>query len=247
MPKSSSLGNGTSGSKSGNGPLCPDNSVNVSEHAGEGLGQGKPQLHGRGRTDERSNGRLLSLSSTALSVKPAGKPLALHAALHGQSSNSHSKLDQDRACIAKPNGVHEKLVAQRDSCCQTPGDQDASNQTLDKSSFRKSAMEHFGRSFKQATINLVRSTKDMRASDKLSRKGSAKETLWAKPVSEHKAKSVKSYQDSDGYCPDLELSDSEPEAKGRHRRQVHLPQPDAQRKGVSRGKQPLGSRHPVQR
>ncbi|XP_073332040.1 protein Jade-3 [Pagrus major] len=229
MPKSSSLGNGSS--KSGNGPLCPDNSGNVTEYAGEGLGQGKPQMHGRGRRDERSNGRL--------PVKPTGKPLALHAALHGHSSNSNGKLDQDRACVAKSNGLL------KDSSCQTPCDKDASNQALDKSSFRKSAMEHFGRSFKEATINLVRTTEDLRASDKLSREGSAKERLWAKP--EHKAKSARSYQDSDGYCPDLELSDSEPEAKGRHRRQVGLPQPDAPRKGLSRGKQSLGSRHSMQR
>ncbi|XP_041790926.1 protein Jade-3 [Chelmon rostratus] len=244
MPKSSSLGNGNSSSKSGNGPLCPDNSGNVTEHAVEGLGQGKPQLHGHGRRDERSNGRLSSSSSSVLPVKPTGKPLALHAALHGHSSNSNGKLDQDRA---KSNGRFEKFVAQKDSSCQTPSDQDTPNQALDKSSFRKSAMEHFGRSFKEATINLVRTTKDLRASDKLSRKGSGKETLWAKPVAEHKVKSARSYQDSDGYCPDLELSDSEPEAKGRHGRQVGLPQPDASRKGVSRGKQSLGSRHPVQR
>ncbi|XP_023269064.1 protein Jade-3 [Seriola lalandi dorsalis] len=247
MPKVSNLGNGNP--KSGNGPLCPDNSGNVAEHAGEGLGQGKPQLHGRGRREERSNGRLASSShsnSPALPVKPTGKPLALHAALHGHSSNSNGKLDQDRACVAKSKSLLEKFVAQKDSSCQTPSDQDASNEALDKSSFRKSAMEHFGRSFKEATINLVRTTEDLRASDKLSRKGSAKERLWAKPVSEHKVKSARSYQDSDGYCPDLELSDSEPEAKGRHRRQVGLPQPDAPRKGVSRGKQSLGSRDPMQ-
>lgn len=251
MPKASSLGNGNPSSKSGNGPLCPDNSGNVTDHAGEGLGQGKPQLHSRSRREERPNGRLSASShssSSALLVKPTGKPLALHAALHGHSSNSNGKLDQERA---KSNGLLEKFVAQKDSSCQTPSNQDASNEALDKSSFRKSAMEHFGRSFKEATINLVRTTEDLRASDKLSRKGSAKERLWVKPVSEHKAKSTRSYQDSDGYCPDLELSDSEPEAKGRHRRQVGLPQPDAPRrdcqKGISRGKQSLGSRHPMQR
>uniref|UniRef100_UPI0037E73DF2 protein Jade-3 n=1 Tax=Semicossyphus pulcher TaxID=241346 RepID=UPI0037E73DF2 len=250
MPKSSSLGNGNPSSKSGNGPLCPDNSGNVTEQAGEGLGQGKPQLHGGGRRDERSNGRLSSSSGSAAPVKPSGKPLALHAALHGHSSNSNGKLDQERMCAAKSNGLLEKFVAQKDSSCQTPREQDASNQVLDKSSFRKSAMEHFGRSFKEATINLVRTTEDLRASDKLSRKGSAKERIWAKPVSEHKVKGTKSYQDSDGYCPDLELSDSEPEghrAKGRHRRPVGLPQPDPPRKGVSRGKQSLSSRHSMQR
>ncbi|XP_029988601.1 protein Jade-3 isoform X1 [Sphaeramia orbicularis] len=252
MPKTSSLGNGNSGSKSGNGPLCPDNSGNVTEHAGEGLGQGKPQLHSRNRREERSNGRLTSSSlssSSPLPIKPSGKPLALHAALHGHSSNG--KLDQDRECLTKSNGLLEKYVAQKDSSCQTPVDQDTSNETLDKGSFRKSAMEHFGRSFKEATINLVRTTEDLRASDKLSRKGSAKERLWVKPGSEHKVKSTRSYQDSDGYCPDLELSDSEPEAKGRRRPHVRLLQADAPRgdcrKGVSRGKQSLGSRHSMQR
>lgn len=226
MPKPSSLGNGTSSSKSANGPLCPDNSLNVAEH--EGLGQGKPQLHGLGRRDERSNGRLAS--SSPLPAKPSGKPLALHAALHGHSSHSNGRAEQ-----AKANGL---CVAQRDSSCQTPADQEASSPALDKGGFRKTAMEHFGRSFKEATINLVRTTKDLRASDKLSRK--AKEALWAKPPSEHKAK--RSYQDSDGYCPDLELSDSEPEARGRHRK----PQAEGPGKGLSRGKQ-LGARHSMQR
>lgn len=246
MPKVMSLGNGNSSSKCVNGPLCPDNRGNVSEYSGEGLGQGKPQLHGRGLREERSNGRLSSCghsSGSALPVKPSGKPLALHAALHGHSSNSNGKLDQERACLAKSNGLLDKLVAQKDSSCQTPSDRDAADQPLDKSGFRKSAMEHFGRSFKEATINLVRTTEDLRASDKLSRKGSTKERLWAKPVTEHKVKSMRSYQDSDGYCPDLELSDSEPEAKGRNRRAVGLPPPDAARKG----KQSLGSRHATQR
>lgn len=249
MPKISNLGNGNL--KSGNGPLCPDNSGNVGEHVGEGLGLGKPQLHGRGRREERSNGRLASSShskSLSLPIKPTGKPLALHAALHGHSSNSNNgKLDQERGCVTKSSSLLEKLVAQKDSSCQTPSNQDASNEALDRSSFRKSAIEHFGRSFKEATINLVRTTEDLRASDKLSRKGSNKERLWAKPMSEHKVKSVRSHQDSDGYCPDLELSDSEPEAKGRHRRHVGLPQPGAPRKGVNRGKHSLGSRDPMQR
>lgn len=228
MPKASALGNGGLGSKSGNGPLCPDNSGNVAEAASEGPGQGKPQLHGRGRREERPNGRL---NAPSVPAKSSGKPLALHAALHGHSSKG--KLDQDRGCVPKSNGLLEKLVAPKEDSFQTPGGQDASS----KSSFRKAAMEHFGRSFKEATINLVRTTEDLRISDKLSRKGSSKERLWAKPTSEHKAKSVRSYQDSDGYCPDLELSDSEPEARGR------LAQPERPRKG----KQSLGSRHPVQR
>ena len=112
-------------------------------------------------------------------------------------------------------------------------------------------MEHFSRSFKEATVSLIRTTEDMRVSDKLSRKGLGKDRLWPKPVSEHQQPGTQSYQESDGYCPDLELSDSEPEAKGRPYRQVRASQSDAPvggyRKGASRGKQSLGSRNPVQR
>lgn len=248
MPKSSSLGNGNSSCKFGNGPLCPDNSVNVAEHSGEGLGQGKPQLHGAARREERSNGRLSSSSSSMLALKPSGKPLALHAALHGHSSKSNSKQEGERANAVKSNGRLEKFVAQKDGSCQTHSDVDASKTPLGKNSFRKSAMEHFGRSFKDATINLVRTAEDLRASDKLS----AKERLWAKPASsQHKVKNKRSFQDSDGYCPDLELSDSESEPRGRHRQKAAaaaaVPKLDSQMKGMGRGKQLLGSRHPVQR
>lgn len=262
MPKVS-LGNGKTGSKSGNGPLCPDNSGNVHERSGAGLGQGKPQLQGRGRREERSNGLLStsgqrSLSSTpaggvTLPIKPTGKPLALHAALHGHSSNGNGKLDQDRTRAPKSNGVMEKFVGQKDSSCQTPNDQDSSNEVSGKgvqaSNFRKSTMEHFSRSFKEATVSLVRTTGDLWDSDKLSRKGPAKERPWAKPVPERQPGSTRPYQESDGYCPDLELSDSEPEAKGRRQRpgRVALPGGDHSR-GVSRGKQQsLGTRNSVQR
>lgn len=264
MPKVS-LGNGKTSSKSGNGPLCPDNSGNVHEHSRGGLGQGKPQLHGHGRREALSNGLLSSstysrrgsstTSSPTLPIKPTGKPLALHAALHGHSSNTNGKLDQDRVRVTKPNGLMEKFVAQKDISCQTPSEQDSSNEGLGKGSrsgsFRKSTMEHFSRSFKEATVSLVRTTEDLRVSDKLSRKGSGKDRPWAKPVSEQQPGSTQPYQESDGYCPDLELSDSEPEAKGKHQRQLKVPHPGGpggdNRRGASRGKQSQGSRTSVQR
>ncbi|KAM9761772.1 protein Jade-3 [Menidia menidia] len=249
MPKALSLGNGNPNSKSGHGPLCPDHSGNVGGPAAEGLGKGKPQLNSRGLREERANGRLSSSThpgGAAPATKPGGKPLALHAVLHGHASNSNGKLDKDRSRAAKANGVLDKLVAQKDGSCQTPGDRDTPKEALDKSSFRKSAMEHFGRSFKEATINLVRTT-DQRASEKVSRKSSAKERFWAKPVPEHKARSARSYQDSDGYCPDLELSDSEPEAKGRRRQQARPPPPPPQPGATKKGKQSSSSRHNTQR
>ncbi|XP_037104562.1 protein Jade-3 [Syngnathus acus] len=254
MPKASSMGNSYTASKSANGPLCPDNSENVSGRASEGLGQGKPQLHGHARREERANGRVAGkplagkpmagkpLADKPLAGKPlAGKPLALHSALHGHSSNG--KAEQERT---SKNGL---LIGQKDSSCQTPGEPDIPKQPLDKGAFGKSAMEHFGRSFKEATMNLVRTTEDMRASDKLARK----EKLWPKAVS---ANNALLYHDSDGYCPDLELSDSEPEAKGRHRRQGGPLPPDVARRGrgssqkggSGRGRQSLGATsHCVQR
>uniref|UniRef100_A0A8C6TE56 Jade family PHD finger 3 n=1 Tax=Neogobius melanostomus TaxID=47308 RepID=A0A8C6TE56_9GOBI len=239
MPKSSSQ-NGNSSNKTGNGPLCPDHSVNVTERAsGAGLGQGKPLLHARNRKDECSNGRLPSSNKKA---KPSGKPLALHAALQGRSSNGkHSK--DEKGCKTKSNGILEKCVAQKDSSCQTKGDAVATK-ALEKASFRKVAIEHFGKSFKEATISLVRATEDMNA-EKLSKKGSSKDRLCAKAVAGH---SVKSTRDSDGYCPDLELSDSETEAKVRHKQQQQmrtLSQAGSKvdsKKGQSREKQASGSR-----
>lgn len=237
MPKASSQ-NGNSSSKTGNGPLCLDNSVNVTERAaGAGAGQGKPLLHVQNRKEERSNGCLPASNKKA---KPSGKPLALHAALQGRSSNGkHGK----EGCKAKSNGILEKYVAQKDSSCQTKADSEDAK-ALEKASFRKVAIEHFGKSFKEATISLVRATEDMNA-EKLSKKGSSnnKDRLCM-------GQNVKSARDSDGYCPDLELSDSEAEVKVRHKQQQlrtlspAAPKADS-KKGVTGGKQALSSRkHP---
>lgn len=244
MPKSSSQGNGTSNFKSGNGPLCPDNRINVADQAVEGMGQGKPLLNTHSRKQERANGHLSSPNSTPCSVKPTGKPLALHAALQGHSSNGKHQ-HNTKGSKSKSNGLLDKYVTQKDGSRQAKEDRDA----LEKASFRKVAMEHFGKSFKEATISLVRTTEDM--SGKLSRRGSAKERLqFPKPVSEHKVKSTRLHQDSDGYCPDVELSDSETEVKGRHKQQGRMMQDGARadcKKGLSRGKQSLNSRQPTHR
>ena len=130
MPKVLSLGNGKTSSKCGNGPLCPDNSVNVHEHSVGGLGLGKPQLHPRGRRDERSNGLLSSsshshrdggvVSSPTFPIKPTGKPLALHAALHGHSSNGNGKVDQERARSANPTASWRALCVRRTDLARPP-------------------------------------------------------------------------------------------------------------------------------
>uniref|UniRef100_A0A3B4DV33 Protein Jade-3 n=1 Tax=Pygocentrus nattereri TaxID=42514 RepID=A0A3B4DV33_PYGNA len=262
MPKVS-LGNKAS-TKSGNGPLCPDNSSNVYDLSGTGVGQGKPQLHhSRTRREERTNGLLPvarrdsgTPSASPLPLKPTGKPLALHAALHGHSSNGKEKPEQDRPCLMKSNGIMEKPVVQRDTSFQTSSEQATRNEDSGKGrtgSFHKSAIEHFSRSFKEATVSLVRTTEDFWSAEKNARKvvSSKERTNCAKPAIERPQGSSRAYQDSDGYCPDLELSDSEPEAKGKRLRAGRGPSERSSAtiygRGGSRGKVSLGSRSTVQR
>ncbi|CAB1314435.1 unnamed protein product [Coregonus sp. 'balchen'] len=156
----------------------------------------------------------------------------------------------------------EKMVGvtQKDSSCQTPSEQETSEgsgvKASQSASFSDSTMEHFSRSFKEATVSLVRTTEDLRG-DKLSQGGkgsrSAKDRPWAKPApgGPQGPGGTRSppYQETDGYCPDLELSDSEPEAKGQRSRQGRVA-PGGQAGGdYHKGKQNLGgsSRTSVQR
>ncbi|XP_066562167.1 protein Jade-3 isoform X2 [Amia ocellicauda] len=242
MPKVTS-GNGKTSTKSGNGPLCPDNSGNVYDKSSCAAVQGaalrvgektkSQHHHHRARREERPNGLLASSAHSrgdggpsagpAPPAKPSGKPLAFHAALHGHSSNGSSKLEQERARPPKSNGIMEKTVSQRDTSCQTPHEQGPPDKFSGKEghqgNFRKSTVEDFmERSFKEATDSLVRTTEDLRGLDKPSRKGSTKERLWTKPAPDRQTGRGQPYQENDGYCPDLELSDSEPEAEGKRKR-----------------------------
>ncbi|KAG5852719.1 hypothetical protein ANANG_G00065570 [Anguilla anguilla] len=195
MPKVT-LGNGKTSSKSGNGPLCPDTSGNVYERSVVGGGAvptGKSQHYaGRVRKEDHANGLLATSGRSPrggggrgrrgppLPAKPSGKPLALHAALHGRSANGAAAAASWRplSAPARPNPTG---------------------------------------SLKEATVCLVRTPEDLRGPDKPSRKGSGKERPWGKSAPERHAGKAPSYQENDGYCPDLELSDSEPEAKGKRR------------------------------
>ncbi|XP_051986266.1 protein Jade-3-like [Xyrauchen texanus] len=260
MPKVS-LGNGKqfqNNSKSGNGPLCPDNSVNVYDIVESGIGQGKPQLHpSRARIEERANGLMPASvyirrdgGTPTLSVKQTGKPLALHAALHGQSSNGKGKAEPNKTRQLKANGIIEKPVLQIDTSSQTPTGQETRTEISGKGQvggFYKTSLEHFSRSLKEATVSLVR-TEDLRAFEKNARKSSG----FPKPVSnERPLGGSRAYQDSDGYCPDVELSDSEPEAKGKSRqgsrRQNQRTAAGDYLKSATRAKLSLSSRTSVKR
>ncbi|CAL9695972.1 unnamed protein product [Knipowitschia caucasica] len=247
MPKSKPTNgqNGNSVNKSANGPLSLDNRLNVSDQGGpgEGLGQGKPLLHTHNCKEDLSNGHL---SPSMLKKKPSGKPLALHAALQGHSSNG--KRHKDGKSRNKPslNGVLDKYVTQTDNSCQTKTEAEVSK-AMEKASFRKVALEHFGKSFKEATISLVRATEDINV-EKLGMKGKGAAKDRLKAITGHNT--IKAARDSDGYCPDLELSDSETEAKGRHKQRLlsrESPKLDSSRKGLSRGKQAFAPRQPRQR
>ncbi|XP_052381569.1 protein Jade-3-like [Oncorhynchus keta] len=272
---------------------------------GLGKGGGKPQLHGRGRREERSNGSLLSTSTSgqsfresstttgpaltnsmsrgsALPIKSTGKPLT-GKTLTGKTLTGKQlvlQLDPDgTGHIPKSNGVMEKMVGvtQKDTACQTPNEQEAGEGSGGKgsqsASFRRSTMEHFSRSFKEATVSLVRTTEDLRG-DKVSQGGkgsrSAQDRPWAKPApgGPQGLCGTRSAQDrpwakpapggpqgasgtrpppnqeTDGYCPDLELSDSEPEAQGQRWRQGRGDSGGQAggdySRGNSRGKQGLG-------
>lgn len=233
--------------KSGNGPLCPDNSGNVYDVTGAGMGQGKPQLqHSRAPREERTNG-------VVPVTKPMGKPLALHAALHGHSA----KPEQDRAHqhSLKSNGIMEKPALQRNTSCHpTPPEQGMCEKHSGKGqsgAFHKSTMEHFSRTLKEATVSLVRTTADLWSANKNGHKNKERTNCSKAPSTERAPKSGRGYQESDGYCPDLELSDSEPEAKGkRHKGGKGLSERSpagGYSRGGTRGNLPLGSRTSVQR
>ncbi|CAH2223412.1 Jade-3 isoform X1 [Pelobates cultripes] len=145
----------------------------------------------------------------------SGKPLSLQAVIHGQSSNGSGKVQHEHVMMNKSNGVLGTSAdrIQRDNSSQTSQEHDSllTSHMSSQSSFRKSTMEHFSRSFKEATNNLVRTTDDLQSNEKSQRKPSAKERIWGKQSFDCQASGTP-YQDNDGYCPDLELSDSENES-----------------------------------
>ncbi|XP_018584989.1 protein Jade-3-like isoform X2 [Scleropages formosus] len=213
MPKGT-LGNGKSSFKSGNKPLCPDNSENVFDKRSGRTGRGQRAFLSNGLPAVREGGPgPMSLT------KPSGKPLALQAALHGHSANGSSRLEQEQGRSAKSNGVMKKSAV-KDSC-QVSGDQDTPNYITDEGGSPK---------------NLGGKRERMEGSARVSMSRQGQAAL------------------SDGYCPDLEHSDSEPEAKGRRRRArapggspEEYPTEHYGGKGGNRSKLLLGSRISVQR
>ncbi|XP_042314007.1 protein Jade-3 isoform X4 [Sceloporus undulatus] len=230
MPKST-LGDSKNNLKSGNKLLSPDNNATFCSRKGVALSKetfsSNVKSYSKFQHENRSNGLLGGIVKSRNETKdsrPAhsidlhrgqssGKPLALQAALHGQSAIGNGKIQQNSKQV-KSNGLMSRVgdVIQRDSSSQTTYEQQSVHLSS-QSSFKKSTIEHFSRSFKEATNSLVRTTEDLRCCEKPSRRFSLRERSWGKQTLEYQMGSAP-YQDNDGYCPDLELSDSEAEGDG---------------------------------
>lgn len=238
--------------KSGNKPLSPDNTLAYNKR---GISVSKESLvsntksYSRFQHESRNNGLLGGTVKSRNEVKDSGpaqssdfhrgqssgKPLALQAALHGQSSIGNGKIQQNSK-LTKSNGLMSRGgdVTQRDSASQTTNEQQPvlSAHLSSQSSFRKSTMEHFSRSFKEATNSLVRTTEDLRCCEKPARRLSTRERSWGKQTLEYQMGNAP-YQDNDGYCPDLELSDSEAESD-ENKGQIRLRKSSSDRESPSR-------------
>nr|DBA33167.1 TPA: hypothetical protein GDO54_000893 [Pyxicephalus adspersus] len=160
-----------------------------------------------------NNSQLDSQAPGSQQFRSSGKPLSLQAVIHGQSSNGSGKVQLEHLRSSKSNGLlHSgRDKSQRDNSSQTLHSQESLSHFTSPRSFRKSSLDHFSRSFKEATNSLVRTMEDLQGCEKPQRRQSAKDRSWNKAPLECPP-SVTPYQDNDGYCPDLELSDSEAES-----------------------------------
>lgn len=197
-----------------------------SSHGGSRvLQQGSPdpstKYYTRHVSEQRSNGLLGTNNSRTDTqapglqqtsrVRSSGKPLSLQAVIHGQSSNGGGKVQHEPSKSKKSNGLLHGDKSQKDNSSQTLHSEESLCHLTSQSSFRKSSLDHFNRSFKEATNSLVRTMEDIQSCEKPQRRQSTKDRLWNKQPLECPS-SVTPYQDNDGYCPDLELSDSEAES-----------------------------------
>lgn len=146
-----------------------------------------------------------------------GKPLVLQAALHGQSSIGNGK-NQPNPKFAKSNGLEGTWsgdVTQKDSSGEMFSDQEPmlSSHLGSQGSLRKSTVEHLSRSFREVTSKWVKTTENLQCYVKATKNINPKEQLWGKQLVRRSAGRAP-YQENDGYCPDVELSDSEAESDG---------------------------------
>lgn len=174
------------------------------------------------RSHSRSETRSSSPTQRAPSAEfyhgqSLGKPLALQAALHGQASIGNGK-NQPNSRLASSNGLEGNWsgnITQKVNSGEMCYDQESmlSSYLPSSGNIRKSGMEHFSRSFKEATNPWVKPNEDLQYCVKPTKNVSSKEQLWGRQLL-RRSTGRASYQETDGYCPDLEPSDSEAEGEG---------------------------------
>lgn len=223
----------SNGPRSDNGSVYNKNNLSTSQHSSR-LSERKLQSHHWSKHEDRNNGLLLTGSHHRQNVlvggsmvspeyhqaQSSGKPSSLHIPLRGKSSNSNGKSRESNPGLLKSNGLMGRtgVVIQRDSSSQTSCDKvtTLASHFANQESFQKSKVGEFGQPGKDRLDSLVRTSEDFRNAEKPLRRGPTKDRLWSKQLSEHQATAA--YHDNDGYCPDVELSDSETEADVRQER-----------------------------
>lgn len=238
MPKSATEDGSNSSTEPDHGPLYPDDSspacnmrsMQVAQDSLEMRMKSYPKHPQESQTDclltnpsdDRSEAEDPSPSCKPPSPKfyhgqSLGKPLVLQAALHGQSSIGNGK-NQPNPKFAKSNGLEGTWsgdVTQKDSSGEMFSDQEPmlSSHLGSQGSLRKSTVEHSSRSFKETTNKWVKITENLQRYVKAAKNINPKEQLWGKQLVRRSAGRAP-YQENDGYCPDVELSDSEAESDG---------------------------------
>ncbi|XP_062039722.1 protein Jade-3 isoform X2 [Lepus europaeus] len=190
--------------------------------------------HSRGEAKDSSPG-WRSPSLEYYHGQSQGKPLVLQAALQGQSSIGNGK-NQPSSKFAAPNGLEGNWsgnVTQKDSSHEMFSDQESvsSPHLASQCSFRKSSMDHFSRSFKETTSRWVKTTEDLQCYMKPTKNVNPKEQFWDRQLLRLSAGQAP-YNENDGYCPDVELSDSETESDG-NREKVRVKRESSDRENPS--------------
>lgn len=189
-------------------PRYPLESKNNRLLAGLGLSRSEPKDPSPARTTP---------SPEFYQGQSLGKPPVLQATMHGQSLIGNGK-SQPIPKFVKSNGLEGSWsgdINPIDSSSEILCGQESmlTSHLASQGSFRKPTVEHFSRSFKESTNRWGRTTEGLQCYGKQTKNVNPREQLWGKQLVRRSAGKAP-YQENDGYCPDLELSDSEAESEG---------------------------------
>ncbi|XP_045426382.1 protein Jade-3 [Pipistrellus kuhlii] len=195
------------------------------------MGNGEKHSH----ESEDSSPAWTAPSPEAYQGHSLGKPLVLQAALHRQSLMGNGE-KHSHSTLAKANGLETSWSGDsspKDSSSEMSCGQEAalSPHLASQGSFQKPLAEHFGQSPKESATWWVRTVDGLQSRRKPAKSASPREQARAKLLARRSVERAPD-QENDGYCPDLELSDSEAEGDG-NKEKVRV-----KREGSGREKQP---------